>query len=175
MQTQKPPLQKKTLAGVVGLAAAAVLMVIVPNYEGAVLTTYYDPVGIATVCYGDTDPAMAIPGKRYTREECLRSLEQKLIAHADPVLACTPDLAGHPNQLAAAVSLAYNIGPAAYCKSTVAKRFNAGDFAGGCAAFSMWTRAGGKELPGLVRRRADERRLCEQDLPVTPSNAEVER
>jgi len=114
MAAQKNPTQKKTLAGVVGVVAATLLFALVPKYEGEVLTTYYDPVGIATVCYGDTDPALAIPGKRYTREECLRSLEQKLIAHADPVISCTPDLAGHPNQLAAAVSLAYNIGPSAW-------------------------------------------------------------
>lgn len=160
--------QKKTLIGIVGAAAAALLFVMVPSYEGEVLTTYYDPVGIATVCYGDTAPDMAIPGVTYTREECLHSLERQLVAHAEPVLACTPGLEGHPNQLAAAVSLAYNIGPNAYCKSTVARRFNAGDWAGACAAFEMWTRAGGKTLPGLVRRRADERRLCERDLPIPP-------
>ncbi|MDR2075625.1 MAG: lysozyme [Desulfovibrio sp.] len=157
--------KKKTLAAVVGAAAAAILLATVPEYEGEVLTTYIDPVGIATVCYGDTDPTMAFPGAAYTREECLRSLERQLIAHAEPVLACTPGLEGHPHQLAAAVSLAYNIGPAAYCKSTVARRFNAGDWPGACSAFAMWTRAGGKVLPGLVRRRADERRICETDLP----------
>lgn len=98
--------------------------------------------------------------------ECLRALEKQLIAHAEPVLKCTPGLKDHPKQLAAAVSLAYNIGPNAYCRSTVAKRFNAGDWAGACAAFEMWNRAGGKVLKGLVRRRADERRLCETDLPL---------
>lgn len=158
--------KKKTLAGVVGAVAAAILFTIVPKYEGEALTTYYDPVGIATVCYGDTDPEMTIPGVTYTRVECLRALEKQLIAHAEPVLKCTPGLKDHPKQLAAAVSLAYNIGPNAYCRSTVAKRFNAGDWAGACAAFEMWNRAGGKVWKGLVVRRADERRLCESDLPL---------
>jgi Phage-related lysozyme (muraminidase) len=156
--------KKKSLAGLVG-AAAALLYVLVPAHEGEVLTTYKDPVGILTVCYGDTDPAMAIPGVTYTREECLQSLERQLVAHAEPVLACTPVLRDHPEQLAAAVSLAYNIGEGNYCKSTVARRFNAGDWAGACAAFEMWTKAKGKTLPGLVRRRADERALCEKNLP----------
>lgn len=135
---------KRTLAGVVGAAAAAILFAIVPKYEGEVLTTYYDPVGIATVCYGDTTPEMAIPGMTYTREECLRALEKELVTHAGPVLKCTPGLKDHPKQLAAAVSLAYNIGSSAYCRSTVARRFNAGDWAGACAAFEMWNRAGEK-------------------------------
>jgi hypothetical protein len=32
---------------------------------------------------------------------------------------------------------------------------------GACAELSRWTYAGGKQLPGLVRRRAAERQLCE--------------
>ena len=77
---------KKTLGGVVGVAAAGILYAFVPAHEGEVLTTYIDPVGIATVCYGDTDPALAVPGASYSRAECLASLERQLIAHAEPVL-----------------------------------------------------------------------------------------
>ena len=66
--------KSKSLAAVVGVSAAALLLVIVPRHEGEVLTTYVDPVGVATVCYGDTDPAMAIPGATYSRAECLQSL-----------------------------------------------------------------------------------------------------
>jgi len=156
---------KKTLAGVVGAIAASLLYVIVPAHEGEVLTTYYDPVGIATVCYGDTDTAMAVPGVTYTREECLQSLEKQLIAHAEPVLACVPGVDESPEMTAAFVSLAYNIGTGAFCRSTVAKRFNAGDYAGSCAAIEMWNKAGGKVFKGLVRRRADERSLCERGIP----------
>lgn len=160
--------KKKTLAAVVGTAAAAILFMTVPAHEGEVLTTYIDPVGIATVCYGDTTPAMAFPGATYTRQECLRSLERQLIAHAEPVLECLDiDPEQFPNQTAAFVSLAYNIGSGAFCRSTVAKRWRAGDYAGACEAIEMWRYAKGKELPGLVRRRADERRLCESGLPAS--------
>ncbi len=162
--------KKKTLAGIVGAVAAALLYVFVPAYEGEVLTSYKDPVGIWTVCYGDTDPAMAIPGAAYTQEECLRSLERQLIAHAAPVVDCLDiDPEVFPNQTAAFVSLAYNIGTGAFCKSTAAKRWRAGDYAGACQAIEMWRYAQGRELPGLVRRRADERRLCERDLPAALS------
>jgi lysozyme len=64
-------------------------------------------------------------------------------------------------EFAASVSLAYNIGVKAFCGSTVAKRFNAEDYAGACAAFDMWNRQGGRILPGLVKRRAEERAICE--------------
>jgi GH24 family phage-related lysozyme (muramidase) len=45
-----------------------------------------------------------------------------------------------------------------------ARKANAGDMPGACAELSRWTRAGGNELPGLVKRRAAERELCERGL-----------
>lgn len=152
--------KKKTLAALVGAVAATLLFATVPKHEGEALTTYYDPVGVATVCYGDTDPAMAIPGASYSRVECLQSLERQLVAHAKPVLACAPGVIASPEMTASFVSLAYNIGTNAFCTSTVARRFNSGDYQGACDAILLWNRAGGKVLPGLVRRRADERALC---------------
>lgn len=64
------------------------------------------------------------------------------------------------NEYDAAIQLSYNIGQTAFCKSTVVKRWNAGDYAGGCEAFLMWNRAGGKVVQGLVNRRQKERALC---------------
>lgn len=156
---------KGKLITVVGLPAAAILIAIVPQFEGMILRGYLDPIGIATKCAGDTTDVVV--GQAYTREECQESLERQLVAHAEPVLRCTPGLEGRTYALAAAVSLAYNIGGPAYCKSTVARRLNEGDLAGACAAFSMWTRAGGRELPGLVKRRAVERALCERELEAS--------
>jgi lysozyme len=159
-----PQFVGKRLAALVGAAAATLLLTFVPAHEGEVLTTYYDPVGIATVCYGDTDPALAVPGATYSREECLRSLERQLIAHAGPVLECAPGVIASPEMTAVFVSLAYNIGTSAFCKSSVARRFNSGDYVGACAAIEMWNQAGGKVLPGLVKRRADERAMCERGI-----------
>lgn len=160
---------KKTLAGIVGAAAAAILYATVPVHEGNVLRGYLDPVGIPTKCMGDT--TNVVVGRRYTEAECRESLETQLIAHAEPVLKCTPGLQGRTYQLAAAVSFAYNIGTGAYCNSTTARRFNAGDYRGACKAMNesdagrpQWVTARGKVLPGLVKRRADERALCETGL-----------
>ncbi|MBU9403751.1 lysozyme [Burkholderia multivorans] len=160
---------KKTLAGVVGAAAAALLFSIVPKFEGLELVARADPIGVITACYGDTKDVRA--GQRFTPDECRARLEQRLIEHAEPVLKCTPGLKGHTFQLAAAVSFAYNVGAGAYCGSTTAKRFNAGDWKGACRAMNeadngrqQWVTAGGRVLPGLVKRRAEERALCERDL-----------
>ena len=64
-------------------------------------------------------------------------------------------------EFGASVSLAYNIGVKAFCGSTVARRFNAEDYAGACAGFSAWNKQAGRVLPGLVKRRAEERAICE--------------
>jgi lysozyme len=160
---------RKSLVGVVGAATAALLLSVVPRFEGVVYRGYLDPVGIPTKCAGDT--SNVVVGQRYSEAECRESLEQQLIAHAEPVLRCTPGLKGHTYQLAAAVSFAYNVGSSAYCGSTTARRFNTGDWRGACRAMNeadngrqQWVTAGGRELPGLVKRRALERSLCERGL-----------
>lgn len=150
---------RKTLGTTVGAAAAAMLLAYVPMFEGMVLRGYKDPIGIVTACAGHTKTAVL--GRAYSRDECNTLLEVDLIEHADGVLRCTPGLRGQTYPLAAASSFAYNVGVGAYCKSTMARKFNAGDIAGGCAELSRWTRAGGQVLPGLVKRRAVERAICE--------------
>lgn len=59
-------------------------------------------------------------------------------------------------------SLAYNIGEAAFCGSTLVKLLNMGSYAGACAQISRWDRGPQGPLPGLTRRRAAERALCER-------------
>ena len=102
--------------------------------------------------------------RRYSDAECKAMLSDGLAGFAAPVLARNPELKGHDNQLAAAISLSYNIGNAAYRKSTVARKFSAGDWRGACNAFMAWSMAGGKRVQGLVNRRAAERDLCLRGL-----------
>ncbi len=171
---------KKTLAGVVGVAAAAILFQFIPAKEGVVHRGYIDPIGIPTKCMGDTRDVVV--GKIYTPAECLLSMESSLINHAEPVLKCTPGIKDKPLVLAAAVSFAYNLGAVAYCTSSIAQNFNKGDLATGCKRFNenaagkpqyiyvkdkydkvlkKWTY---KSLPGLITRRAEERAMCEKGL-----------
>lgn len=146
------------IAGGTGLALLATTMStdIIAKWEGRRLDPYRDVVGIWTVCYGET----RVPMRRYTPKECKALLTKGVTEFQKGVLKCTPGLEGRPYQLAAATSLSYNIGVSAYCKSTAARRFNAGDWKGGCEAFRMWRFAGGRELRGLINRRADEVKLC---------------
>lgn len=141
-------------------AALAIATPLIAKWEGKRNDPYTDIVGVKTVCYGETRVQM----RRYSDAECTAMLNKAVAEYMQPVIRCAPALANRPYQLAAATSLAYNIGPAAFCRSTAARRFNAGDMKGGCKAIAYWNMAGGRVVPGLVNRRADEVRLCMKGL-----------
>lgn len=168
------------LIAVVGIVASQYLKESVPKHEGVVLKGYLDPIGIPTKCMGDTNNV--IVGKIYTEQECWFSLETQLINHAKGVLKCVPEIKNKPEILAASVSFAYNFGVYTFCQSSIALNFKQADFKTGCKRFNenalgkpqyifvkdkynivnkKWIY---KSLPGLVKRRADERALCEKGL-----------
>jgi lysozyme len=72
------------------------------------------------------------------------------------VLRLSPTLANHQSKFDAVVSFAYNAGLGNYQRSTIRMKVNRGDWEGAAEAFMMWTKAGGKEVAGLVKRRKAE-------------------
>jgi GH24 family phage-related lysozyme (muramidase) len=134
---------------------------LIKRWEGCRLTAYQDSVGVWTIGYGLTSAAGLGPVKKgmtITQQQADDYLVRALVSYE---AAVTRVLARAPNehQFAAMVSLCYNIGPGAFAKSSIAKRFNVGDAAGAADAFRLWNKAGGKVLQGLVNRREDERKL----------------
>lgn len=158
-----PPMTpgRKRLIAIVGTAAAG-LIAVVSQWEGKSNDPYRDMVGVMTVCFGETRVEM----RRYSDAECEDMLADGLADFAGPVLARNPTLKGHDPQTLAAVSLAYNIGTAAYNRSTVARRFSEGRWRSACNAFLLWTKAGGREVKGLKNRREAERRICLRGIPA---------
>ena len=63
------------------------------------------------------------------------------------------------NQFDALCDLIYNIGSGAFSKSTLLKKLNVKDYAGAASEFVKWNMAGGKVLPGLTKRREEEKKL----------------
>jgi lysozyme len=148
---------------VAGTAAAALAVILVGGFEGLRTVSYRDIVGVPTLCYGETRGIRM--GMTATKTECDAMLLKGLGEFADGIERCVPALKAAPDSVYVAnLSLAYNIGEGAYCKSTVARRFAAGDVRGSCDAFLMWNKAGGRVVAGLDRRRREERALCLKDL-----------
>ena len=152
---------RSKLIAKIGAAAAALAVSAVAFYEGTVQRTYRDPIGIITACTGHTGPELQM-GQTFTREQCDDMLAKDLLQHAAALDCIKTPLAD--GQKAAFLSFAFNVGNGAFCGSTLARKANAGDMRGACAELSRWTLAGGRELPGLIKRRAAERALCEGDL-----------
>jgi lysozyme len=153
---------RQRLATKIGAGALALAVPLIAHFEGTVYRTYRDPIGILTSCTGHTGPELMM-GQTWTQEQCDQQLYGDLMKHA-PALDCVhrPLTDG---QKAAFLSFAFNVGNGNFCKSTLVRKANAGDMPGACAELSRWTLAGGKELPGLVRRRAAERAMCEGKTP----------
>ena len=137
---------------------------LIKSFEGCRLKAYPDPATGGepwTIGYGLTSAAGIIkvmPGLRITQaqadEYLVKSLE-KYEAAVSKALTKTPT----PNQFGAMVSLCFNIGPGAFAKSSVARKFNAGDIAGAAKSFLLWNKAAGKVMAGLTRRREAEKKL----------------
>lgn len=147
--------RRNVITGGVALALALTAP-LVSRWEGKSNDPYKDIVGVQTVCYGET----RVPMKRYTNDECKVMLHTALGEFQKEVLLLSPELKDKPYQLAAATSLAYNIGTKAYSKSSVRRNFKAGKFKQACEGFKSWVYAGKKKVQGLVNRRNDEYRMC---------------
>lgn len=66
----------------------------------------------------------------------------------------------HQHEYDAYLSLAYNIGPQAFCGSTLVRKLNVGDYAGACQEILRWDKFKGQPLAGLTKRRQSEYLQC---------------
>lgn len=142
-----------------GLSAALVLSGAgtVSYYEGVGNKAYLDPVGIWTICYGETKGVHQ--GDYKTDEECLDSLAEELTDHHKKMMMVIKTPISVKEE-AAYLSFTYNIGVGAFSKSTLLKKLNSGDRVGACNQLLRWDKAGGKKLKGLTLRRQSENKLC---------------
>jgi lysozyme len=150
--------QKAVGAVAAALAACALAMPVITHNEGLVLRGYRDPIGVATSCWGHTGPEVEV-GKVYTLEQCQTLLAKDAVAHGLDIGNCLP--AELPVKTRAAfISFGFNVGAVSFCRSTLAAKAKAGDLVGACNELPRWVNAGGKKLPGLVKRRDQEKALC---------------
>ena len=150
--------ERNKLALKIGAGAVALCVPLVMYFEGTIQRVYRDPIGILTSCTGHTGPELRM-GQVFTKEQCEQQLLADLLKHADALDCVKKPMTD--GQKAAFLSFAFNVGTGAFCGSTLARKANAGDMRGACAELSRWTLAGGREMPGLVKRRAAERKVCE--------------
>lgn len=166
-------LYKKLLGVGLGSALAISGAFIVSPFEGKENKAYIDPVGIVTVCYGNTGKE-AVLGKSYTDDQCLDQMAEDLKQHDKQLMSVVKVPFKSDYQHAAMLSFVYNAGIGNFSSSTMLKKLNAKDYEGSCQELTKWVYAKKKKLKGLVIRRSVEYKYCMGDIPVEVRN-EVEK
>lgn len=98
------------------------------------------------------------PGLRWSKDQVWKRFEQDLYKFERQVEGAVL-VPMHENQFSALVSFTFNLGIGRLRGSTLLKQINQGDFLKAAEEFSRWVFAGGREMPGLRRRREAEQAL----------------
>ena len=154
------------------VSAAAIEMI--KHHEGVRTRPYRCPALLWTVGVGHViDPAHAkvpmderrklpIPdgwNRLVSMDEVDALLAQDLRRFERGVARYCPAALAHQGIFDALVSFSFNVGLGNLQRSSIRMKTNRGDFIEAADDFLKWTKAGGRVLTGLVKRRNDERAL----------------
>jgi len=131
------------------------------QFEGFRSKPYLCPANVATIGYGSTYYA---DGRKVTLSDPLMSQEEAHIllmaelehTYLPGVLRNCLILATDERKCNAIVDFAYNLGVGRVQTSTLKRKINAQDWEGAQEQLMLWTKGGGKVLPGLLKRRKAE-------------------
>ena len=154
------------------------------KYEGYRTRPYLCPAHIWTIGYGHVLyqeqirlPMMRPEGKAdipmirkemplkpgdnrvWTKQEIDKLFEDDVASFERGVLRLVPGSAGRQGRFDALVSISFNFGLGNLQRSSIRIKANRGEWEAAADAFLLWNKGGGKVLPGLERRRKDERAL----------------
>jgi len=131
------------------------------RFEGFRAKPYLCPAGIPTIGYGSTYYA---DGKKVTLNDpsispkAANDLLMYELQHTylPGALRNCPVLATDERKCNAIVDFCYNLGVGRLQTSTLKRKINAQDWDGAKEQLMLWTKGGGKVLPGLLKRRQVE-------------------
>ena len=139
------------------------------HFEACRLTAYLCPARVWTIGWGNTryeDGSPVKAGDRITQARADALFLNILRQFEDGVNAAAPNASAA--EFGAMVALAYNIGLAAFRRSSALRHHIAGNKAAAANAFRLWNKGGTprRVIAGLTRRREAERLLYLNDLPA---------
>lgn len=130
-------------------------------FEGFRSKPYLCPAGIPTIGYGSTyysdGRKVSLTDRPISEPDAFALLMQELEhTYAAGVMRLCPGLAADERKFNAIVDFAYNLGVGRLQTSTLRRKVNAKDWEGAKEQLMLWTKAGGRVLPGLEKRRKAE-------------------
>ena len=133
-------------------------LALIRRFEGFAPAPYRCPAGYWTIGYGHMLADHPDPRRAISRDKAEQLLVQDVRISESAVTALiTVSLRQH--QFDALVSFTFNLGSGALQRSTLRRRVNAQAHAEVPEQFLRWIYAGGRALPGLLRRRHAEAAL----------------
>ncbi|WP_299473392.1 peptidoglycan-binding protein [uncultured Roseibium sp.] len=137
-------------------------------HEGFVSRAYLDPVGVLTIGTGFTNRSGVFrkmwgrklkPGDTITRTQNQRILKEALANEYEPPVESGTPADAKQHEFDAAVSATFNLG-ARFMSWKAAQLWKAGNRSASAEHWANnYNKAGGRKLPGLVRRRKEEAHL----------------
>ena len=147
---------------------------LIKHHEGVRLRPYRCPAALWTIGVGHVlypDQALLKMPERleyplkiedaypHTMDEVDALLAKDIRRFEQGVARYCPDSVNSQGQFDALVSFAFNVGLGTLQRSTLRLKYNRGDIDGAAEELDKYVRGGGRVLPGLVKRRADEKAL----------------
>jgi lysozyme len=131
------------------------------RFEGFRSKPYLCPANVATIGYGSTYYAdkrkVTLEDPPMTQEEANKLLMIELEhTYLPGVLRNCPILATDVKKCNAIVDFVYNLGIGRLQTSTLKRKINAQEWEQAQEQLMLWTKGGGKVLPGLLKRRQAE-------------------
>jgi lysozyme len=131
------------------------------QFEGFRSKPYLCPAGVATIGYGSTyygnGTKVSLSDAPISEPEASNLLLKELMhTYLPGVLRNCPILATDEKKCNAVVDFCYNLGVGRLQTSTLKRKVNAQDWEGAKEQLMLWTKGGGRVLPGLLKRRTAE-------------------
>ncbi len=115
------------------------------------------PGDVPTLGFGTTEGVRM--GDTITPPKAVQRALQDVAKYEGAIKRCVT-VPLHQHEYDAYTSLAYNIGPNAFCDSTLVRKLNAGDYVAACLEILRWDKFKGRALRGLTLRRQQEYERC---------------
>jgi lysozyme len=146
----------------------------IKHHEGVKFKPYLCPaklwtVGVGHVLYPEqaklkledrkSIPVLMVDNRVWTKEEVDALLNLDLARFERGVARLCPAATRNQSHFDALVSFSFNVGLGNLQNSGLRFKYNRGEYDYAANEFLKWTKGGGKVLPGLVKRRTDERNL----------------
>jgi lysozyme len=145
-------------APIVGLGISGIALVGLLVAEGYRDTAYIPVAGdVPTIGFGTTQNVRM--GDKISVPQALNRALTDVQKFEGAMKRCVK-VPLHQYEYDAYVSLTYNIGEGAFCRSTLVRKLNAGDYKGACEQILRWDNFQGRPLRGLTIRREKEYKQC---------------